>query len=178
MSLAVSTAHHIDKNSNGVVSIGEFHSLQHAGRVFNISEFASTVTLTSGVDFYFVTGAKYAHADFEVDANADVVISCRKNISVTATQLAALTALSSVNTELYSTNVASSVAYRSGTITGSGTLFFTKYLPGVAGKKSQGGVGVARQREWILDKDTKYMFRIKPVTTSALCGVVFNFYEV
>lgn len=167
-----------DSTTGALVTLETIHHEVHEGEMFHVGHTNSNVSNGANVDMLLVTGAKEAHAVWEVFAGGQVTVTLYEAPTVTAGNEG--TALTAYNMKRASTNTPTAAAYHTPTVgaTGSVTLVNARILPGGTSPTTRVGGGIRAGSEWILKPSTKYLMRVNNSSGGAIAvNVVMEWYE-
>lgn len=167
-----------DTTTGGLVTLETIHHEVHEGEMFHTGYTNSNLANGNNVDMLFVTGAKEAHATWEVFAGGQVTVTLYEAPTVAGGSEG--TALTVYNMKRASLNAPVSAAYHTPTVgaTGTTTLVNGRILPGGNSPTTRVGGGIKSGAEWILKPSTKYLLRANNSSGGAIaCNVVLEWYE-
>lgn len=163
----INTKHLMVDNEGIAIFADPFYGKRTDGKHFEVTEYTSNITSTNGIQYYVKTGATKTRIAFEAYTTADAKLTLHEGASITATNLGTLA--TTINHNRQSSNSASTAVYGSGTITGSGNIIKTVFIPS--------NLGMSKLDDFILTNNTTYMLQIKPISGSAYCGLAFSWQE-
>lgn len=151
------------------------HREIHDGQLFNVSVVDSSVDIASPKRILLKTPdtSTRAHVVFEIQTEPGFLFEFFEGTTTTNDG----TALSEICHRRASPNVATVVATEDPTVTSDGTLLDTaRSGTSTAGGKIGGRIG--RGSEFILAQNTKYQFKMTPLSNNTAVSIVTEWYEV
>lgn len=161
----------IDASTNTMQTIDYEHHEIHAGDSYTAS-YKADIGNGANLDLLIVTPdtAKYAHLTYELDVEAETDVMIYEGAIATAGA-----AVVAYNRNRNSANAAGLVVTSTPTAITAGTTVIRSYHFG-AGKSFGGGARAVR--EFVLKRNTKYLFRLTNATTSNnYMAVKLDWYE-
>lgn len=163
-----------DPITGGLVMIEEPHHEVHQGEMFHAEYLWTSVANNANADFLLVTGARYPHTVFTVNAGGSCYVFFYEQVTTSNNGTLVL----SYNMKRYGANTNTAVAYHTPTVVGFGFQFVSRYLPGGVGPQTRVGGGVRTGTEWILKPSLKYLVRATNVSGASIAiSIAFEYYE-
>jgi len=163
-----------DDESGAIVAVDTNVYGVHNGHIYNVSEYTATVVLSDMLQYYIDTGAKECHLRYSVAGNKETLIQFHASIAITATNMGSALTSYNNNRGLAADNTASTVVYASGTVTTSGAIVETLFIPGTGGGFVTAGGEARPDAEWQLDANSQYMIRMFPPGATASTSICIN----
>lgn len=140
-----------------LITIDEVHANVHEGVMFHAEAYVASLANNGTFDFYILTGAKGAHAAFEVNSGGAAQVFLYEEANVSGGS-----AVTSYNMNRQSANASSPITVtHTPSIVGVGStpLINGRFLAGGASQQTRSGGGIRSGTEWILKANTKYLLR-------------------
>lgn len=161
---------YVSEHSSQVIDIT--HAMVHRGQFFSVSKTA-TLAAAATLDILLTTPNTDTVAHMTAEITTDTL--CTGALYEGTTVSDAGTAMTEINNNRNSTTTATVVATHTPTVTGAGTALLVQNI-GAGGLQRIGG-SAANRHEYMLKKNTKYLFRVTAASNDTNCDIAIYWYE-
>lgn len=162
--------------SSELIFISHEHSKIHEGKLFGAGYMNATLANDGNLDLHITTPVDYSvHTYIKTSGGGDSEFLIYEGTTFTANG----TAITPINHNRTSSNVATTLAYHTPTVNVIGTQLWQEFVPGGSGGASPGAVGHPTSEQVVLAPNTEYLFRL--VNRSGVVdyfNLLLSFYEV
>lgn len=165
----------VDTNSGHLIAMSEIHARIHEGTMFSVDQVDTALADTASLTYLISTSASQsAHLRVLAALGGDARLQFFENPTVTM----AGSAVTPINRNRFSSNVAASTVTTGPTVSSDGTELLDIILPGGSGFFLSPGSSGNAFEEYILKLDEDYLARVTNISGSAQpASLQLDFYE-
>lgn len=164
----------VDDVTGALTVVDSVHHHVHEGEMYHAEYLWTSVLNNASANILLVTGAKYPHLVFAINAGG----ACYVYLYEQCTTIADGTALPAYNMKRHSGGISASMVYHTPTMNALGPALVTRYLSGGNSPTTRVGGGVRTGTEWLIKPNSKYLIRSTNVSGSAVVmSIAVEYYE-